>query len=327
LVAGAGAPNRRHAANLGFWLSKQLAAGGHGVTILTVGEESSEKMKKTPFSLFGELRAAGVATAWGEPAALAAALPGQAFDVVVDNNGKDLESVGPVLAYAQSVRAAQFLFVSSAGVYKTSDEPPHVEGDAVKADAGHVLVEGALAASGLAWAAFRPQYLSGSGSNKDCEEYFFDRLARGRPICIPGSGVQLTTVSHAEDVASMLAAAVGNPAAAGRVFNAVGGRGVTLLGFAKLCAQAAGLPLATVLYDPKDARVVAAGVDAKKAFPFRPVHFYAEPRAARALLGWAPKWSMEALLAERWAHYQASGRGGKEKAFPDDDAILAALGK
>ena len=127
-------------------------------------------MKKPPFAYFDELRAAGVATAWGEPSALGAALPGASFDVVVDNNGKDLDSVGPVIAHAKACGAAQFLFVSSAGVYKVTEMPPHVEGDAVKADAGHVLVEAALAASGLKWASFRPQYLTGYGSNKDCEE-------------------------------------------------------------------------------------------------------------------------------------------------------------
>jgi hypothetical protein len=129
----------------------------------SVGVADSDKMKKAPFAYFDELRAAGVSTVWGEPSALAAALPaGAKFDVVVDNNGKDMDSVGPVIAHAASVGAAQFLFVSSAGVYKVTEQPPHVEGDAVKADAGHILVEAALAASGMAWSSFRPQYLTGA---------------------------------------------------------------------------------------------------------------------------------------------------------------------
>ena len=120
-------------------------------------------MKKAPFAYFDELRTAGVSTVWGEPANLAAALPaGSKFDVVVDNNGKDMEACGPVIEYAKAAGASQFLFVSSCGVYKVTDEPPHVEGDAVKADAGHVLVEAALKSSGMAWASFRPQYLTGA---------------------------------------------------------------------------------------------------------------------------------------------------------------------
>jgi hypothetical protein len=145
----------------------------------------------------------------------------------------------------------------------------------------------------------------------------------------------MTVVAHAEDLSTMLAAAIGNPAANGQVFNAVADRGISLDGMAKLCAKVAGAEAKIVHYDPKG----VAGVDVKKAFPFRPVHFYAEPRAAKRLLGWCvnaqvvqremsaltccavrvcecrkPKWTLEAALAERWAFYEASGRGASLRA-------------
>lgn len=51
-----------------------------------------------------------------------------------------------------------------------------MEKDAVKEDAGHKVVENYLAGLGLeSWASFRPQYMTGDGNNKDCEEWFFDR--------------------------------------------------------------------------------------------------------------------------------------------------------
>jgi UDP-N-acetylglucosamine:LPS N-acetylglucosamine transferase len=37
---------------IGFYLAKELLAGGHAVTVLTVGDEASDKMKKPPFSRF-----------------------------------------------------------------------------------------------------------------------------------------------------------------------------------------------------------------------------------------------------------------------------------
>lgn len=37
---------------IGFYFAKELLSSGHDVTILTVGEESSDKMKKPPFSRF-----------------------------------------------------------------------------------------------------------------------------------------------------------------------------------------------------------------------------------------------------------------------------------
>lgn len=47
--------------------------------------------------------------------------------------------------------------------------------DIVKADAGHVGVEKYISEVFGNWASFRPQYMIGSGNNKDCEEWFFDR--------------------------------------------------------------------------------------------------------------------------------------------------------
>lgn len=47
--------------------------------------------------------------------------------------------------------------------------------DIVKADAGHVGAEKYISEIFESWAVFRPQYMTGSGNNKDCEEWFFDR--------------------------------------------------------------------------------------------------------------------------------------------------------
>lgn len=137
--------------------------------------------------------------------------------------------------------------------------------------------------------------------------------------------MQLTVVAHSEDIAAMIALAITKPDVAnGKIFNAVSDRAVSLDGMARMCAKAAGMAdkLKIVHYDPKK-----ADVDVKKAFPFRPVHFYSEPRNARTLLGWAPKWRLEDALAERWAFYQKSGRATKDKAgqFDLDDQILSKL--
>ncbi|KAL0459537.1 UNVERIFIED_CONTAM: Chloroplast stem-loop binding protein of a, chloroplastic [Sesamum latifolium] len=306
---------------IGFYFAKELLASGHGVTILTVGEEGSDKMKKPPFNRFSEIVSAGGKTVWGEPAEIGKVLEGAAFDVVLDNNGKDLDSVKPVADWAKSSGVKQFLFISSAGIYKPTDEPPHVEGDTVKADAGHVGVEKYISEIFGNWVSFRPQYMIGSGNNKDCEEWFFDRIVRGRPVPIPGSGMQLTNIAHVKDLSSMLTLAVEKPdAASGNIFNCVSDRAVTLDGMAKLCAQAAGLPVEIVHYDPK-----AVGIDAKKAFPFRNMHFYAEPRAAKEILGWSGTTNLPVDLKERFDEYVKIGRDKKQIKFELDDKILAAV--
>ncbi|KAI3449633.1 hypothetical protein Pfo_006298 [Paulownia fortunei] len=306
---------------IGFYFAKELLASGHSVTILTVGEEGSDKMKKPPFNRFSEIVSAGGKTVWGEPADIGKVLEGAAFDVVLDNNGKDLDAVRPVADWAKSTGVKQFLFISSAGIYKPTEEPPHVEGDIVKAHAGHVGVEKYISEIFGNWASFRPQYMIGSGNNKDCEEWFFDRIVRGRPVLIPGSGMQLTNIAHVRDLSSMLTLAVEKPdAASGNIFNCVSDRAVTLDGMTKLCAQAAGLPVEIVHYDPK-----AVGIDAKKAFPFRNMHFYSEPRAAKEILGWSGTTNLTVDLKERFDEYVKIGRDKKQIQFEIDDKILAAL--
>ncbi|KAK8478975.1 hypothetical protein V6N13_068442 [Hibiscus sabdariffa] len=306
---------------IGFYFAKQLLGSGHEVTILTVGDEGSDKMKKPPFNRFSEITSAGGKTVWGDPADVGTVVAGATFDVVLDNNGKDLDSVRPVVDWAKSSGVKQFLFISSAGIYKPTDQPPHVEGDVVKADAGHVGVEKYIAEVFSSWAIFRPQYMIGSGNNKDCEEWFFDRIVRNRPVPIPGSGMQLTNIAHVRDVSSMLTLAVEKPeAASSNIFNCVSDRAVTLDGMARLCAEAAGLPVEIVHYDPK-----AIGIDAKKAFPFRNMHFYAEPRAAKDILGWEGTTNLPEDLKERFEEYVKIGRDTKPMKFEIDDKILEAL--
>uniref|UniRef100_A0A1U7ZUW2 Chloroplast stem-loop binding protein of 41 kDa a, chloroplastic n=1 Tax=Nelumbo nucifera TaxID=4432 RepID=A0A1U7ZUW2_NELNU len=306
---------------IGFYFAKELLSSGHDVTILTVGDESSNKMKKPPFSRFSEIVSAGGRTVWGDPSEVGKVVGGAAFDVVLDNNGKDLDTVRPVADWAKSTGVKQFLYISSAGIYKPTDEPPHVEGDVVKADASHVAVEKYIAEVFTNWAIFRPQYMIGSGNNKDCEEWFFDRIVRDRPVPIPGSGMQLTNIAHVRDLSSMLTLAVENPAASsGNIFNCVSDRAVTLDGMAKLCAQATGRPVKIVHYDPK-----AVGIDAKKAFPFRNMHFYAEPRAAKDILGWKCTTNLPEDLKERFDEYIKIGRDKKPMQFELDDKILDSL--
>ncbi|KAG6703635.1 hypothetical protein I3842_07G094300 [Carya illinoinensis] len=306
---------------IGFYFAKELLGSGHEVTILTVGEESSDKMKKPPFNRFSEIVSAGGRTVWGDPAEVGKVVGGVAFDVVLDNNGKDLDTVRPVIDWAKSSGVKQFLFISSAGIYKPTEEPPHVEGDVVKADAGHVGVEKFISEVFGIWSIFRPQYMIGSGNNKDCEEWFFDRIVRDRPVPIPGSGMQLTNISHTRDLSSMLTLAVEKPdAASANIFNCVSDRAVTLDGMAKLCAQAAGCPVNIIHYDPK-----AVGIDAKKAFPFRNMHFYAEPRAAKDILGWRSTTNLPEDLKERFDEYVRIGRDKKSLKFEIDDKILQSL--
>ncbi|XWS76405.1 hypothetical protein CRYUN_Cryun01aG0173400 [Craigia yunnanensis] len=110
------------------------------------------------------------------------------------------------------------------------------------------------------------------------------------------------------------------------IFNCVNDRAVTLDGMARLCAEAASLPVEIVHYDPK-----AVGIDTMKAFPFRNMynhhhaftvqHFYAEPRGAKDILGWNCTTNLPEYLKERFNEYVKIGRDKKPMQFEIDDKI------
>jgi hypothetical protein len=95
------------------------------------------------------------------------------------------------------------------------------------------------------------------------------------------AGIQLTSVSHVEDVAAMMAASAGNPAAYKQHYNACSDRTYTLDGIAQCVAAALGKEPKIVHYNVKDFDIPNG-----KGFPFRTVHFFASADKAKRDLGW-----------------------------------------
>ena len=123
------------------------------------------------------------------------------FDVVYDMNAREAEEVEGVLAACPGIK--QYIFCSSAGVYLKSDQMPHLEQDATDPKSRHkgkLDSEAVLAKSGVAWTSVRPVYIYGPLNYNPVEEYFFHRIAAGRPICIPASGMQITQLGHVADL-------------------------------------------------------------------------------------------------------------------------------
>lgn len=54
-------------------------------------------------------------------------------------------------------------------------------------------------------------------------------------------------------------------------------------------------------------------------------HFYAEPRAAKEILGWKGTTNLPEDLKERFDEYVKIGRDKKEMKFETDDQILESL--
>ncbi|KAI8477102.1 MAG: NAD(P)-binding protein [Monoraphidium minutum] len=304
---------------IGLHLAKQLISKGHDVTIFNDGDEA-KLSAKAPFNQYGSLP--GLKVQWGSPTDYST-FPEGPFDIVYDNNGKDLDSCKPLIDASKGM-VKHYVFVSSAGAYKANSiEPMHVEGDDRKASAGHVGVEEYLQQEGLPYTVFQPLYIYGPHTAKDCEQWFVDRVIRNRPVPIPVPGMQLVTLTHVEDVASMLAAVPGNKAAIGQHYNVCSDRAVTFQGIVKAVGKALDKEPKVVLYSPEE---VGTGKSGKaEGFPFRTVHFFASSEKAKRELGWKPKHDFLADAPALVAAYKASGRQNKDIDFSVDDKILSAL--
>lgn len=61
---------------------------------------------------------------------------------------------------------------------------------------GKLETESFLDLRGVNWTSIRPVYIYGPLNYNPVEEWFFHRLKAGRPIPIPGSGIQITQLGH-----------------------------------------------------------------------------------------------------------------------------------
>lgn len=308
---------------LGGYLSSALLAAGHTVKVQQAGKEGGPACSQ--YDSLASAHADSFSVSYGPPDASSAA---GSFDAVYDNFAKD--SATAAASLAAGAAGAEVFYVSSAGAYA---EPPmglapSLVGDS--ASGGTITAEDALRTAGVCAAAFRPIYIFGRHSAKRAYlDFFFDRAVRARPIYIPGTGSELTSLTEVRDVAGMMASALGK-GLKDETFNATSTRGVTFDGVAQLVASVVGRDCIVRHYDPAWAEKHVEGFAVKKVFPFRVRHFFADPKEARNKLGWEPQFSgsvaqLLGSIGEAYEEYKELGLHEKEMSFPMDDAISKAI--
>lgn len=322
---------------IGCYLVAKLRELGHSVVVLNRGKTNGGRPERLPGTSDAEyqklLEDVTVLVAdRKDPAALKAAVAGAGkFDVVFDNNVRKLAEVQPLVEGLEaSGGVEQFIIMSSAGVYGPTDVLPLNEatpGDPNSRHKEKLECENFLAAKGLNWTSIRPVYIYGPLNYNPVEQYFFDRVARGRPVCVPGDGKFITQLGHCEDLATFMVGCIGNPAVRGQVYNLSGDEFVTFDGMVKVCAKAAGVDNPTIVhYDPKKVTIPEGF---PKGFPFRGMHFFANiEKAKRDVPGWRPKYSLlEGLKDSYQRDFVARGTDKKEVDFRTDDLILQTVQK
>lgn len=295
---------------IGVYLTQTLLKQGHQVVLFNRGNKPAPS---------GVTQIQGDRT---QPAQLEK-LSTETFDAIFDNNGRELSDTQPLVEIFKD-RIQHFIYVSSAGVYLKSDQMPHVEGDPTDPKSRHkgkAETEAYLAAQNIPFTSIRPVYIYGPQNYNDLEAWFFDRIVRDRPIPIPGNGMHTTQFGHVQDLATAMAAVLGNSQAIGQIYNIAGDRYVTFDGIARACAIAAGKSpndLNLIHYDPKQ-----YDFGKRKAFPMRVQHFYTDIHKAKTALNWQPHFDLISGLKDAYqTDYLPSNRSTATIDFSTDDEIL-----
>lgn len=290
-------------------LVARLQAAGHQLTLFTRGRQPLPE---------------GVEALAGDRSSDADLdqLRGRGFEVVVDSSGRNLDDSRRVLERT-GAPSQRFVYVSSAGVYADSEVWPLDEDsptDPASRHAGKAETEAWLQSQGVPFTSFRPTYIYGPGNYNPVENWFFDRIVHGRPVPLPGDGSTITQLGHVDDLAAAMARCIEVEAAANRIYNCTGTKGVTFRGLVAAAARACGRdPEAVEIrsFDP-------AGLDpkARKAFPLRLAHFLTDTTRVRRELAWEPRFDIEAGLRDSYNGDHALRGDGDSPDFSGDAALL-----
>jgi nucleoside-diphosphate-sugar epimerase len=167
----------------------------------------------------------------------------------------------------------------------------------------------------------RPTHVYGPLNTRNNETFFFDRLARGRPVLIPDAGGWLRQFGHVEDLADTIVAMLGNRAAFGRAYNVTGEEIASQVGFVEVIADVMRRPL-TLVHAPTAPGGRPAPFGQNLAYDCHAVHTTARVRAE---LGLRPRYTLAAGLARTLEWYLREGLDKRAIDFGAEDALLRSL--
>lgn len=304
-------------------LVRALVRNGHEVTVLNRGRSPRQVPLDVRTVVADRLDHAAVRRA------LAPERPDGLVDIAyAPTTGAD---VGALLD-ALDGRVGHALFVSTGRVYDHGLPIPFDENTprtlywgeyARNKIAGEDALFERHRARGLPVSIVRPTHVYGPMNTRNNETFFFDRLLRGRPVLVPGSGGWLRQFGHVDDLAEAMAGMLGQRAAFGQAYNVTGEEAITQVGLVELIADVIERPLTLVPCPPTlpDGTAVPFGQNL-----LYDCHAVYTTTKLRAELGLRPRYTLGAGLAQTFEWYQRQGREGREIDFSVEDRMLGAVG-
>src|SRR5215510_6663819 len=222
---------------IGVHLVRALTRAGHEVAVFNRGRRN-ERLPDGVKTIVGDRK---------DHAGVKRILAGVRADALVDvtyapTTGEDVEAVLDAL----EGRVGHALFVSTCRVYDHALPIPYDEatprslywGEYAKHKiAGEDAVLRRHRERGWPVTIVRPTHVYGPLNTRNNETFFFDRLLRGRPILISGTGGWLRQFGHVEDLADAMVALLGDRRAFGQAYNVTGEEVITQVGLVELIAD------------------------------------------------------------------------------------------
>lgn len=294
---------------IGRLLVRELLKAGHSVAVLH---------RKSKHELHSDVE--NLTADRNDADAVRSALTGKTLDVVFDNvydwqRGTTAEQV-VATARACGGNLSRYVFMSSVGAYqegldRTEDDPLVSDDSPVPYSRHKATTERALfrlnADEGFPAVTLRPPYIYGPENPFYREQFFWDRMADGRPIIVPGDGQRLMQFAHVRDLVWACLRVIEEPAAVGQAFNVANPRPVTQQDLVRALGRAAGVRPALVRV-PRERIETAAGKGGLyfgEMFDFPPITMNTDK--ARRVLGFRAT-GFGAGLAGTYAWYREHHR-------------------
>ncbi len=310
---------------IGYQLVNRLLDRGDEVTIL----------HRSPSNPFGD-RVGNICCDRNDTDAITGALRERTFEYVFDNvydwergtTGDQVraaaEACGPALR--------RYVFMSSCAAY--GEGLDRVEGSSPlagpdnpetycrnKADSDRALAA-LYAEEGVETVSLRPPYIYGPRNPFYREQFFWDRMARGRPIIVPGDGSRLMQFAFVRDLADAALLAADCQCAAGKAYNVAHSEPMRQDEFVRALGVAAGVE-PELRYVPRETLEMLGGQD------FTPPHYFGQYfdrppitmdiSQARRDLGFEPT-SLAEGLRITYSKYAETDRPAPDFSF--DDRVL-----
>src|SRR5687768_5860195 len=221
-----------------------------------------------------------------------------------ENHDVNATATLQLLAASREAGVPRFVYVSSSEVYGTARWVPMTEEHPTFPStvyggsklAGECYTRAYFETYGYPTVVVRPFNTFGPRSHHEGDSgevipKFLLRCLAGRPMIVFGDGTQTRDFTFVSDTAAGIVLAGEEPRAVGQTINLGSGREITINELARQVAAVAGRP--------------DAGVEHDQPRPGDVLRLYADMSRARALLGYAPKMSMNDGLRALLAWYRS----------------------